>query len=141
VCVPRRSVGRLPLDTTSTEMRGIAAASFVPLDSVHVNFDQGQARLRARNLNVFDDHDIANSVTLGLGLPGDLGFPYPAIAGIPPVRAIVSFDVEWNGVLATAEIDNSTQHFKGSFLSTGAAIQWSAEQDGFGPKRRPRRGT
>jgi hypothetical protein len=82
-------------------------------------------------LHVYDDHDLANSVTQGLGLPGGLGFPYPAIAPVAPIRATVSFDVEWSGIVAMAQIENTMQNFKGSFLSTGATINWSAEEDGF----------
>jgi hypothetical protein len=100
-------------------------------DAVEVDFDEGRARLRVRGVEVFDDHDLANSLTLGLGLPGDLGFMYPAIAPVPPVRARVSFDVQWNGIVATAQIDNTSQHFKGSFLSTVTTISWSAEENGF----------
>lgn len=100
-------------------------------DAVQVDFDQGRARLLVRNLDVYDDHDIANSLTQGLGLPGDLGFPYPAIAPAAPVRAKVSFDVEWKGILATAQINNTMQNFKGTFLSTGTTIKWSAEEEGF----------
>jgi hypothetical protein len=103
----------------------------VASDAVKVDFDEGRARLRVHNLSVFDDHDIANSLTQGLGLPGDLGFPYPAIAPVAPVRAKVSFDLEWSSILDMAQIHNTTQRFKGSFLSTGATIQWSAEQPGF----------
>jgi hypothetical protein len=100
-------------------------------NAVEVDFDEGRARLRVSNLRVFDDHDIANSVTLGLGLPGGLGFPYPAIPPVAPVRATVSFDVEWSVVLDREQINNSMQGFKGTFLSTGATIKWSAEQPGF----------
>ena len=100
-------------------------------DAVDVDFDQGRARLRVSGLNVFDDHDLANSLTQGLGLPGDLGFTYPAIAPVAYKRAIVSFDVIWDGIVDTAEIDNSAQTFKGSFLSTGATIKWSADEPGF----------
>jgi hypothetical protein len=60
-----------------------------------------------------------------------LGLPNPPIPGIFPVRAKVSFDVEWNGAVAMAQIENTSQHFKGSFFSTGATISWSAEQTGF----------
>jgi hypothetical protein len=60
-----------------------------------------------------------------------LGFPYPAIAPVAPVRAKVSFHVEWSGIVATAQIENTMQQFKGSFLSTGATIDWTAEEDGF----------
>jgi hypothetical protein len=100
-------------------------------DAVEVDFNSARARLRVRKLKVFDDHDLANSLTLGLGLPGDLGFPYPPIASVAPVRATVSFDVEWNGIVATAQIHNGAQTFEGSFLSTGATIKWSADQPGF----------
>jgi hypothetical protein len=103
-------------------------------ESVEVDFDGARARLRVRNLDVFDDHDIANSLTQGLGLPNPPIVPgFPPIAGRFPVHATVSFDVEWNGVLDMAHIENSTQpdHFKGDFLSTGATISWSAEQAGF----------
>jgi hypothetical protein len=100
-------------------------------DAVKIDFDAGQARLRVRGLDVYDDHDLANSVTQGLGLPGGLGFTYPAIASVAPVRARVSFDVEWTGTIETAEIEKTAQHFSGMFLSTGATINWSAEQEGF----------
>lgn len=94
-------------------------------DAVEVDFDDQRARLRVRDLDVFDDHDLANSLTQGLGIPS------PPIMGVFPVRAKVSFDVEWNGALATAQIENSLQQFKGSFLSTGATISWTAEHPGF----------
>lgn len=98
---------------------------------VEVDFDEPAARLRVNNLKVFDDHDLANSLTLGLGLPGDPDYPFPAIAAVAPVRATVSFDVKWNGMLDSAQIQNSKEGFKGSFLSTNATIRWSAEQPGF----------
>lgn len=94
-------------------------------DAVEVDFDNQHASLRVRDLPVFDDHDLANSVTQGLGIPT------PAIPGVLPVRAKVSFDVEWGGALDMAQIDNSSQRFKGTFLSIGATIRWSAEQAGF----------
>ena len=98
-------------------------------DAVEVDFDAAHARLRVRNLEVFDDHDLANSLTQGLGLPA-IGMN-PPITGMFPVRAKLSFDVEWDGTVAMAQVDNASQHFKGTFLSTGATIVWSAEQSGF----------
>ena len=101
-------------------------------NSVEVDFDEARARLRVRDLSVFDDHDLANSLTQGLGLPDPPILPgFPPIKPVSPVRARVSFDVEWNGAMAMAEIDNKNQTFKGSFLSTGATISWSVEQPGF----------
>jgi len=101
-------------------------------DAVEVDFDEARARLQVSGLRVFDDHDIVNSLTFGLGFPGNLGgLTLPPIAPVAPVHATVSFDVEWNGMVATAQIHNSAQSFKGSFLSTGATIRWSVEQPGF----------
>jgi hypothetical protein len=93
--------------------------------AVKVDFDEGHARMRVSNLDVFDDHDLANSLSQGLGVPT------PPIPGVFPVRATVSFDVEWDGTLATAQIENTAQTFNGAFLSTGATISWSANQPGF----------
>jgi hypothetical protein len=100
-------------------------------DALEVDFDDARARLRVRGLKVFDDHDIANSLTYGLGLPGDLGFPYPPIPPVPPSHAVVSFDVEWKGPLTSATIHNTSQRFMGSFFETEATIRWTAEQPGF----------
>ena len=100
-------------------------------DAVEVDFDDGRARLRVKDLGVFDDHDIANSLTLGLGLNGDPDYPFPMIPGVAPARATVSFDVEWKGIVDMADIHNTGQTFMGSFLSTNATIQWTAEQPGF----------
>jgi len=99
--------------------------------AVTVDFAGAAASLTVSGLQLFDDHDIANSLTQGLGLPGGLGFSYPLILPVSPVRATVSFDVEWSGAVETAQIHNASQGFAGTFLSTGATINWSAEQDGF----------
>jgi hypothetical protein len=101
--------------------------------AVDVDIDRGRARarLRVRELEMFDDHDLANSLTSGLGLPGDLGFPYPAIPGVPAVPATVSFDVEWSGVIDSARVRNAAQGFEGTFFQTGCTIKWSARQRGF----------
>ena len=101
----------------------------IPTGAVAVDFEGGRASLRVDGLEVFDDHDLANSLTDGLGLPGLLGLP--TIPAVSPVRATVSFDVEWDGTIATAQIQNTAQQFKGTFLSTQATIKWSAEQPGF----------
>ena len=98
---------------------------------MNVEFDESRARLSVRGVELFNDHDVANSLTYGLGLPGDLGFPYPRINPVQPVRASVSFEIEWSGLLGAAEIRNATQGFEGSFLKTGATIKWSSEEAGF----------
>jgi hypothetical protein len=100
-------------------------------DAVAIDFDQGQASLIVNGMDVYDDHDLANSLTQGLGLNGDPDYTYPMIPPVVPVRAKVSFDVEWSNILSMALIDNAGQNFKGSFLSTGATINWSAQEEGF----------
>jgi hypothetical protein len=100
-------------------------------DAVRVDVEQGLARLSVRGLALYDDHDLANSLTLGLGLPGDPNYRYPQIPPVSPVRATVSFDVRWSDVVAREEIFNTTQQFRGSFLQTGATIRWTAEEEGF----------
>jgi len=84
-----------------------------------------------RRLAVFDDHDLANSLTSGLGLPGDMGFTFPKISPVAPVRATMSFDLRWSNNLSAADIHNASQGFQGSFRQTTAAMSCSAEQEGF----------
>jgi hypothetical protein len=84
-------------------------------DAVEVDFDGQRARLRVSGVDVFGDHDFGNSLSPGLGLPM-IGFN-AAIPGTPRVRAKVSFDVEWDGALATAQIENHAQQFKGTSLA------------------------
>ena len=101
-------------------------------DAVDVDFDDAHARLRVANLPVFDDHDLANSLTDGLGLNGDPHYPYPPIPPIAPVRATVSFEIEWMNRLATDDmVRNPAQRFGGSFIETDCTIRWSAHEQGF----------
>ena len=100
-------------------------------DAVEVNFDQQQASLGVSGMRVFDDHDLANSLTQGLGLPGGLGFTYPKIAPVAPVPATVSFDVEWSSPTSMAQINNPSESFKGTFLQSTAIINWSGDTAGF----------
>ena len=111
------------------ESNGLFWTVPVASEAVEVDFDDARATLQVKGLNVFDDHDLGNSLTSGLGLPAEHGFPF--IAPVFPRHALVSFELEWSGLLAAMDIDNVAQGFKGSFLQTGATIKWSASQDGF----------
>src|SRR5262250_3622731 len=105
-------------------------------DAVQIDFDDALARLQVRNMRVFDDHDLANSLTQGLGLPASVVPP----AGIPPifpVRAKVSFDIVWNGAIDKAQITNTSEQFKGTFFATQTTINWSSEQEGFSFQSEP----
>jgi len=105
-------------------------------NAVQVDFDDAQARLKVRNLDVFDDHDLANSLTQGLGLPASV-VPPNGIPPIFPVRATVSFDIVWDGAIDTAQINNPSEHFKGTFFATQTTIKWSSDQDGFSFESEP----
>ena len=105
-------------------------------DAVKVDFDNAHARLQVRSMDVFDDHDLANSLTQGLGLPATV-VPPNGIPPIFPVRAKVSFDIEWNGAIDTADITNPAEHFKGTFFATQTTIKWSSKQDGFSFESEP----
>jgi len=105
-------------------------------DAVQIDFDDAQARLTVRNMRVFDDHDLANSLTQGLGLPATV-VPPDGIPPIFPVRAKVSFDIVWNGAIDTAQITNTTERFKGTFFATQTTIKWSSEQEGFSFESEP----
>ena len=97
---------------------------------MQVDFDNARARLKVRNLDVFDDHDIANSLTQGLGLPAH-AVPPNGIPPIFPVRAKVSFEIVWNGAINMAQIYNTSEQFEGTFFATQTTIKWSSEQEGF----------
>ena len=73
-----------------------------------------------------DAHDLLNNLTGGQGFTG-FGLNIPPIV---PVPATVSFDIEWSGVIGTAQIVNDMQTFRGNYVRTGATINWSASSQG-----------
>ena len=101
-------------------------------DAMQVDFDEGQASLRLRDVSVMDAHDLYNNLTNGKGY-APLG-----VAPVAPVPATVSFDIEWSGVLDSAEVVNMNQSFRGLFKKTGATIDWSAQSAGFSFQSEPR---
>ena len=105
-------------------------------DALQIDFDDAQARLKVRNMEVFDDHDLANSLTQGLGLPATV-VPPDGIPPMFPVRAKVSFDIVWDGAIETAQITNTSEQFKGTFFATQTTIKWSSEQEGFSFQSEP----
>ncbi len=97
---------------------GVFWTIFVPPDSVDVHLGAGQASFRLTT-PIFDDHDLKSSLTGS--------FP----AGFPQA-AEVTFDVEWSGIVETAQIRNETLNFEGYLLKTGSTIQWSAQDPSSG---------
>ena len=94
-------------------------------DSIKIDFQEGSASLRVRDIAVTDAHDLYNNLTNGHGY-APLGVP-----PVAPVPATVSFDIEWSGITDSAKIVNVLQNFRGQFVKTGATIDWSAESANF----------
>jgi len=94
-------------------------------DSIEVSFGAGVASLRLRDVPVMDAHDLYNNLTNGHGFP-PLGIP-----PVAPVPAMVSFDIEWSGIIDSAKVVNVMHNFRGQFVKTGATIDWSAESANF----------
>jgi len=89
---------------------------------MEIDFDEGVASLRLRDVPVTDAHDLLNNLTNGQG------FPSQGVPPIAPVPATVSFDIEWSGITDSAKV---MQNFRGQFVKTGATIDWSAESANF----------
>jgi len=80
-----------------------------------VNLEAETASLRVENLPVPDFHDVVR-----------------ALQQQPPMAtAMLSFDIEWSGVLRRLRIENETDGFAGSYVEDKATAEWSAGQDGF----------
>lgn len=91
----------------------------MPADSISVQFGSGRALMRVDEIEIFDDHDLMSSLT---GV-----FP----AGFPQA-AVVSFVIEWEGILDRQQIRNEMQNFEGTFLQTGSTMQWEARNPATG---------
>jgi len=74
------------------------------------------ASLRVENLPVPDFHDVVRTLQ-----------QQPPIA-----TAMLSFDIEWSGVLRRLRIENETDGFAGSYIEDIATAEWSAQQEVFG---------
>jgi hypothetical protein len=83
---------------------------------VDVDFEEGSASMRVRNVAVLDFHDIGNALFGG---------------GAPPAPAIVSFHARWSGVQERVRIRNVDQDFTGKFIRNQAQMEWSATTEEF----------
>ena len=80
----------------------------IPEDSVALNLGRGTASYRLSNFAIEDYGSIGNALSDGSSAPG-----------------IVSFDVEWSGVVERATASNASDQFSLSLVRTGASITWS----------------
>jgi len=75
---------------------------------VALNLGRGTAAYRLSNLAMEDYGNIGNALSDGSSVP-----------------AVVSFDVEWSGVVERATTSDAANQFSLSLARTGASIDWS----------------
>jgi len=75
---------------------------------VALNLGHGTASYRLSNFAIEDYGNIANALSDGSSVPG-----------------IVSFGVEWSGVVERATASDASNQFSLSLVRTGADISWS----------------
>src|SRR5262249_61151340 len=86
----------------------------VSASEAQVNLEAETASLRVENLPVPDFHDVVR-----------------ALQQQPPMAtAMLSFDIEWSGVLRRLRIENETDGFAGSYVEDKAKAEWSAGEGG-----------
>ncbi len=99
-----------------TSRNGVLWVTALPDDSVEVEFGEGEAELRLRNVPIFDAFTVPNS------LDGDRPMG-------PPVSArIDSMDIRWSGVTRTTTFHSTDPRdmFAGTFKETAARIAVTA---------------
>jgi len=75
---------------------------------VALNLGHGTASYRLSNFAIEDYGNIGNALSDGSSIPG-----------------VVSFDVEWSGVIERATTSDTSDKFSLSLARTGAEISWS----------------
>src|SRR5207302_4251617 len=80
----------------------------IPEDSVALNLGRGTASYRLSNFAMEDYGNIGNALSDGSSVPG-----------------VVSFDVDWSGVVERATSSDTRSQFSLSLVRTGASIAWS----------------
>ena len=86
----------------------------IPPDSLQVNLANGAGSLHVVDLPMPDYGKIPNGLTHGASVP-----------------ALVSFDIEWGGVVGRSRVNDTVGGYAAELVTTGATISWSAKQDGF----------
>jgi hypothetical protein len=86
----------------------------IPDNSVQVNLGHATASMALTNYAIPDYHDFGNFASGGSSIPG-----------------MVTFDVEWSGVLQRVKDRNPAQGYAADFMYDTAAISWSGQSDNF----------
>ena len=96
---------------------GLFWTTAIPDDSVQVNPGAGRASMQLTDFALTDWTTKRNSFFRG--------------TLIPPVPAILTMEIEWNGAIQRNKIRNDALAFGGDFVQTGASIAFSVSEAGF----------
>lgn len=83
-------------------------------ETLQVNLLNGTGSLHVVDLAVPDYGKIPNGLMHG-----------------PAASALVSFAIEWGGVIGRSRVNDTANGYAAELVTTGATIAWSAQQDGF----------
>lgn len=88
----------------------------MPRGSVVSRFGEATASMAVEREKVRDWFNVINALTGG--------------ASIPPVRASVSFDIEWSGDLGRSTISDDVNDFTAHLIQDTATMTWTARSQG-----------
>ncbi|HEX5415350.1 MAG TPA: hypothetical protein VFZ25_06775 [Chloroflexota bacterium] len=86
----------------------------IPAESIKVDLQNGTASMHVVDLPMPDYGAIPNGLTHGKSTP-----------------SVVSFDINWQGIVGRSRIADPSGNRAANLLNTGATIAWSAKQEGF----------
>ena len=89
-------------------------AAQIPEGSVHVDLDDGSARLHVEDLCVYDAFTVANSIA-------NVARPVNQVKGI-----INSLEMDWSGVIAKDTANEPANKMRGMFIENTARIAVTA---------------
>jgi hypothetical protein len=95
---------------------GLFWTTALPPEDVDVDFEDGEASMRVRNIVITDFHDFNNALFGG---------------GPAPKPVTISVRVRWSGNNQRTRITNTDQGFTGKFVINQAQMEWAATTEDF----------
>jgi hypothetical protein len=95
---------------------GLFWTTALPPEDVDVDFEEGEASMRVRNIVLTDFHDFNNALFGG---------------GPAPKPVTISVRVRWSGIDNRLRITNADQGFTGKFIVNQAQMEWAATTEDF----------
>lgn len=79
---------------------------------MEIALEDGRAEFALEHLATMDHHDFLNSLQRG-----------------PSIPATASFNVKWRGVKRRFQVRDAANGFGGTFVETGATIEWVSSDE------------